>query len=67
MAKDGEYVIVQGVRYRRTPHGLLFSPERSGEKKHPCPDCLSCGTCSESRCRVCRGEKGEDSKANRQP
>jgi hypothetical protein len=26
------------------------------QKKHTCPDCKQCQGCSESRCRVCRGQ-----------
>ncbi|MCB2189096.1 MAG: hypothetical protein KQJ78_21970 [Deltaproteobacteria bacterium] len=26
------------------------------DKKHRCPDCRECQGCSETRCRVCRGQ-----------
>jgi tRNA (cytidine/uridine-2'-O-)-methyltransferase len=37
--------------------GRIYSPgESGGPKKHPCPDCLECGWCSDSRCALCRRE-----------
>jgi hypothetical protein len=26
-------------------------------RKHPCPDCHFCQSCSDSRCQACRGDK----------
>ncbi len=40
-----------------------MTDDHAQRKKHPCPDCRSCGWCAESRCRLCRGwvtEKGKD-------
>ncbi|MEI6809015.1 MAG: hypothetical protein WCN95_09855 [bacterium] len=39
--------------------GMLFIPgeQSSREKKHPCPDCFSCGWCSDDRCKVCLTEQ----------
>ncbi len=28
-------------------------------KKHPCPDCVFCQQCSETRCNACRGKKNK--------
>lgn len=28
-------------------------------RKHPCPDCRQCQHCSETRCRLCRGQGSE--------
>jgi len=28
-------------------------------RKHPCPDCLFCLQCSETRCNACRGKKNK--------
>jgi hypothetical protein len=36
--------------------GKFYVPENNPDKtkKHPCPDCFSCQTCGEDRCRICR-------------
>ncbi len=31
-------------------------PCRSSLKKHPCPDCVACQFCSDTRCRTCLGK-----------
>jgi hypothetical protein len=30
----------------------------SGNKKHPCPDCIHCQWCGNDRCRMCLGHSG---------
>lgn len=39
--------------------GKVFVPDPppTGEKKHPCRDCYACQSCSEDRCRICRGPR----------
>jgi hypothetical protein len=34
--------------------GKLFSPQDTGRKKHPCPDCLACAWCGDNRCEMCK-------------
>jgi tRNA (cytidine/uridine-2'-O-)-methyltransferase len=36
--------------------GKIYLPEGGGAKKHPCPDCLECQWCADSRCAMCRRE-----------
>ncbi|MRR56319.1 MAG: hypothetical protein EG822_17770 [Deltaproteobacteria bacterium] len=31
-------------------------------KKHPCPDCICCQWCSDSRCGMCLRQKGRSSR-----
>ncbi|MDP6523627.1 MAG: hypothetical protein QGI24_00175 [Kiritimatiellia bacterium] len=46
------FVRVSGIE------GLVYVPdEESGPKKHNCPDCLSCGWCSDNRCDACLAKK----------
>ncbi|MCB2182277.1 MAG: hypothetical protein KQH63_09650 [Desulfobulbaceae bacterium] len=44
------------MAFRKLPDnkGLIYIPEFSGIKKHPCPDCFSCQWCGNERCRSCR-------------
>ena len=49
-------------RFQRLPksRGLFYQPcQKSGSKKHPCPDCHFCQQCSPSRCQLCRSQKQE--------
>jgi len=33
--------------------GLVYVPEVTENKKHPCPNCFSCQICSDTRCYAC--------------
>ncbi|MBS3757295.1 MAG: hypothetical protein KGY61_01380 [Desulfobacterales bacterium] len=48
--------------------GKLYIPEQDPDapKKHDCPDCFSCQICSDSRCRICRGQHKERPRRQRQ-
>lgn len=41
--------------------GKVYVPDNDGQqpKKHPCPTCIVCQWCDETRCRVCRGGPAE--------
>lgn len=45
--------------------GLIYVPEEAhGNKKHSCPDCFSCGFCSDERCRLCLKKKSDSVNAD---
>jgi len=53
--KKKEFVTLDGLRFEKTPHGLIFCPEYDPtHRKHTCPDCMTCAWCSDPRCAVCR-------------
>ncbi len=41
--------------------GKVFIPDESASscRKHPCRDCTHCQQCAESRCGLCRLNRGE--------
>ena len=45
--------------------GMIYEPDcKTGQRKHPCPDCYSCQWCGNERCRICKGKaKGARRKA----
>ncbi|MDY6952555.1 MAG: hypothetical protein SWE60_13670, partial [Thermodesulfobacteriota bacterium] len=47
------FVHLDGMRFEKTPFGLVFCPEYSPHhRKHHCADCMACAWCSDPRCAV---------------
>jgi hypothetical protein len=68
LEQKAEYVCIDGLRFEKTPHGLVYCPEyQSGHRKHQCPDCIACAWCSDPRCAVCGEPKGAQQKKKRFP
>ncbi|MDY6990916.1 MAG: hypothetical protein SWQ30_22980 [Thermodesulfobacteriota bacterium] len=58
-----DFVHLDGMRFEKTPFGLVFCPEYSPHhRKHHCPDCMECAWCSDPRCAVCRKDDEATSK-----
>lgn len=52
--KEKSYCYRNGLRFEKTPMGLVFSPVFNGaNRKHNCPDCMTCAVCADARCEVC--------------
>ena len=54
-------------KHKHAPGPPEQDPHERGStrQKHPCPDCLACQLCSETRCRACRGCGPESSPSRR--
>jgi len=62
---QNRFVYRDGLRFEQTLDGLVFCPEYDeGLRKHKCPDCMSCGWCSDSRCAACLREAPGECKAD---
>ena len=58
---EKKFIYKDGVRFEVTSQGLFYAPEESpAMKKHPCPDCMFCQWCADSRCGLCPERAGSE-------